>query len=159
MKILPPMIALLALLSFSALPVFGQKLVCRCEKEAGRPCATFVSCSDGCTTLCGPGKKGCNSACRKEGTEKQFTLKLENKTGKQIVSELSTESGLNIVFKAHPSYMNQRYDLDVKNDDVFNALNFLSKRGTITINEIPFADFKWNRAQEQGAKPIRPNFK
>jgi len=158
MKIVPPMIVLLAFLSFNALPVCGQKLVCACEKGAGRECATKSSCPDGCTALCGSGNF-CYSACRKEGLEKRFTLSLTKTSGKEIASELSKTTGYKIEFKAHPKYMTERYDLDVKNDDAFNALNFLSNRGSVKINDIPFADFKWNRVQEEGGKTVRPEFK
>ena len=154
MKILPPIIALLALLTFSALPVFGQKLVCACESQKGngRPCSE-VKCSDGCTSFCGPNFT-CFSACRKGGLEERFTIKLEKQSGKDIASALTAQTGYKIEFEPYEKYRSQVYDLNMKNDDIFNALNFLYKRGAVTIDGVPFLDFKKNRAKEKDNRHI-----
>jgi len=134
----------------------GQKMTCRCEKKNPDSCGVSVTCSDGCTGLCGSGVNQCYTSCRKGCFAQRFTIKFVKKTGQEIASELSLRSHQRIKFKPYLRQNGEQYDLDIQNDDLFNALNFLNKVGNVTYNGIDFAKQKQLCAEKRNGKTITP---
>src|SRR5690242_6275356 len=114
-------------LATTATVVSRQKLSCACEYQSSKDskdhCHPTVSCDDGCTAICGPGGN-CSSACRRGPYEQHLTITFEKKTGQQIASELSTLTHQKIQFDPSRKYRALKYDVAMRNDNMFNVLNF-----------------------------------
>lgn len=156
----PITLAALLLVFFTVVPVASaqsvQRMTCRCEKKNPDSCGVTVTCSDGCTGLCGSGVNQCYTSCRKGCFAQRFTIKFVKKTGQEIASELSLRSHQRIKFKPYRRQSGEQYDLDIQDDDLFNALNFLNKVGTVTYNGIDFAKRKQLCAEKRNGKTITP---
>jgi hypothetical protein len=81
--------------------------------------------------------------------DQHLTLKFENKTGDQMAAVLSKASGMNIQFELYPDPVTGKpktvkpvYDFTLTNSDIWPALAFLDKRGTVKINGIEFRTFQ-----------------
>lgn len=157
MKLLLTIALLLLSLNTLTPVVLGQKVTCSCEKLPGK-CGSTVTCSDGCTSFCGAGNT-CYVSCRKEGFEPRITIRIVKKTGQEIASVLSAQTRQRIEFVPYKikKYKGvQYYDLEMKNDDIFNALSFLAKRGVVKIDGVPFEEFKNLLMEKRGRKTIVP---
>jgi len=147
-------IASLVLLLVTAITmVSAQKVTCSCEYGKGKEkCNPKTISSDGCTAVCGP-HGACGSYTRREVYDDRFTVSFVKKTGGQIASELSTLTHQGIEFEPYRGNKEVRYDVDMKNDDIFNILNFLSKHGTVRLNGTDFSRIR--ELQNTKTKPKR----
>lgn len=118
----------------------SQKQTCSCKAPDGK-CAVSVTCSlHGCTAICGS-NNGCYAKCGKDLIKTSFTLKLVNKGAKEIASGLSQNTGHKIEFV--PRIRDDRFTIDIKGDDLWNAMDYLNERGKIFVDTVP-----WQRYQE-----------
>lgn len=139
---LPLTIAILLLsLITSALTATSQK-TCSCNAP-DESCKTSVSCGQGgCTAICGS-NSGCYAACGEDLLYTRFTLKLVNKGSKEIATALSHHTGKNIEFVPWKrSSRFNRFNIDIKDDDVWNALEYLYKRGEVRIDGVDFEKYR-----------------
>jgi hypothetical protein len=136
----PLTIAALLLLIIPPIPTTpSQKQSCSCKAPDGS-CETNVTCSQhGCTAICGS-KDGCYSACGKDTILTRFTLKIVNKDGRQIASALSKQTGKQIKFT--PREPNGRFTIDIKGDDLWNAMDYLYERGVVTVNGVNWERYR-----------------
>lgn len=72
----------------------------------------------------------------------RLTIKFVQKDGQHIASELSKRIGKNIQFVPYSRTAKQLYDFELNNSDIWPALTFLDKRGTVKINQIEFRTFR-----------------
>src|SRR6185295_14730972 len=90
-------IAILVLSLITLAPCAISQKTCVCKSSDGG-CEASVGCSQhGCTAICGP-SNGCYSKCGRDLLVTHFTLKLVNKSSKEIVSALSHLTRNNIEF-------------------------------------------------------------
>jgi hypothetical protein len=150
---------LLLVLAAAVTVVPGQKVTCSCDKISGyRDCATNVTCSDGCTNLCGSGDK-CYASCTKGVFDQRYTIAFVKKTGQEIASEMSTVTHQKIEFVPYRRNRGEQYDLNLKNDDLFNVLNYLNKRGNVRFNGMDFSKVRGLRSKKRSGKTISTHLK
>jgi hypothetical protein len=156
--------SLIVILASTGTIVSGQKLKCACEyqnsKDSKDHCKVNTGrddgCDDGCTAICGP-RGSCGSFCRRGPYEQQhLTVTFEKKTGEQIAAELSGLAHQEIQFKPYRPYKTFKYDVIMKNDEVFNVLNILSKRGSVTIDGVDYLKIKESLIKKNSGKQIPP---
>jgi hypothetical protein len=70
----------------------------------------------------------------------RVTLQIKKGDSKEVSSVLTTQTGKEIQFV--PRKVDDRFNLDLKDSPLFNALDSLSKRGRITINGTDFGKFQ-----------------
>lgn len=131
--------------------VSGQKASCACEKEPPSNCSGTVSCPDGCSALCGA-KDVCFLSCGRHLLNMRLTVKFENQGGAQIATALSARTNMKIRFIPYAKYAQERYDLEINNDGIWNALNFLSKHGEVTVNGSNFSNLRKLRKAMRDSK-------
>jgi hypothetical protein len=56
-----------------------------------------------------------------------------------IASVLSERTHTRIEFVPYPRNLHARYDLELKDDDIWNACNFLNERGNVKVRGVDFA--------------------
>lgn len=129
----------LVIVSAAILPkaVLAQKITCSCENVPRSTCQASVSCSSGCSAICGSGDK-CYVSCRTQLLGPNLTLDFAQKDGKSIVEELSRETHMRITFEPYPRNRGERYDYHLKDSDIWKLLVFLDKVGNVTVNGMPF---------------------
>src|SRR6267154_1288968 len=137
--IVPRILVVLLFVVLVSLSAVGQQYTCSCEAAAGRTCHGEVKCPDGCTSLCGPGD-ACYLSCSSNVFQSRITAKLVQKTGQEIAAELSAQSHQRIEFISFPRKAGARYNLNLKNDDLFNALKYLYKRGKVRYAGYDFSE-------------------
>lgn len=98
----------------------GQRVSCSCDPAPGRTCKAVVTCPDGCTSLCGTGDS-CYVSCRTDAFEPRVTMTFVGKTGEEIAASLSAKIRKRIQFTPFPKNKDRKYDLNLKNDDLFNS--------------------------------------
>jgi hypothetical protein len=142
---LPLTAAALLLLSITLAPTIagqtatGQRRTCSC-KSSDASCEANVSCSrHGCTAICGS-KDGCYAACGKDVLLTHFTLKLVKQDGRQIAIALSEKTGKQIEFV--PRRPNDRFTIDVEDNDVWDALEYLYDSGRVTVNGVDWEKYR-----------------
>jgi hypothetical protein len=150
------LVAFVFVVMFSA-SALGQKYTCSCDPGPGRTCHGEVKCPDGCTSLCGSGDT-CYLACRSNSLQIHITAKLVQKTGQEIAAELSAQSQQRVEFTPYTRTAKARYDLELRNDDLFHALAFLSEKGNIRFNGYDFSELRDLRKQLKDGKRISVNF-
>ena len=75
------------------------------------------------------------------------------KTGTEIASLLSDRTHKKIEFVPFKRHTLDRYSFSIKNDDIYNILSFLNKRGKVKVNDVDFAEFERMRnAMTKGRK-------
>jgi hypothetical protein len=142
MRICVNIATLLLLLVTAVTMVSAQKITCSCEYAKGKDkCNAKTVSSDGCTAVCGP-HGACGSYTRRNVYDDRFTVSFVKKTGEQIASELSALTRQRIEFEPSRGNKGVRYDVDMKNDDIFNVLNFLNKRGNVWLNGTDFSKIR-----------------
>lgn len=149
MKLSLTIATLLLSLSTLAQTATSQKN-CSC-KAADGSCTASVTCSQhGCTAICGT-NSACYSACGKDLLSTRFTLKLRKKGSKQIASALSQHTGRNIEFV--PTRRNDRFNIDIEDDDMWNTMEYLYQRGKLRVNGVDWREYrKLRRATSDGGK-------
>lgn len=111
-----------------------------------------VTCRDGCTALCGT-NDGCYSSCRIDILSQRISMDFVGKTGTEIASLLSDRTHKKIEFVPSKRHTLDRYSFSIKNDDIYNILSFLNKRGKVKVNDVDFAEFERMRnAMTKGRK-------
>lgn len=148
---------LLILVVGFAAQCLGQKVSCSCESAPGRTCRGIVNCPDGCTSLCGTGDN-CYLACRTDYFEPRVTFKVSEKTAQEIAALLSSKIRKRIEFIPDMRKQTERFNLDVKNDDVFNVLNFLYKKGRVKFDGVDFGKLKELRKQVKQGRKVSTSF-
>jgi len=73
---------------------------------------------------------------------KHVNIKIVQQDGQHMASELSRESGQNIEFVPDRKNVGKLYNYELKNSDIWSALVFLDKRGTVKINHVDFRIFR-----------------
>src|SRR5688572_13582192 len=128
-------IVFLVIVSAVVLPkaVLAQKITCSCGNVPRSTCQGSVSCSTGCSAICGTGDK-CYVSCRTQLLGPNLTLDFSQKDGKWIVEELSRKTHMRITFEPYPRNRGQRYDYQLRDSDIWKLLVFLDKVGTVTVN-------------------------
>lgn len=128
---------------------------CSC-KASDNKCEMRLTCRLGCTALCTT-NDACYSTCGNPEIDLihvRVTLKFKGNST-ELASELSRMSGKKIEFlprKEGP------LNLDLKEGPLWNALDFLSRRGAVTVGGIPFEKFqKIRRTMLKGGK-VSMNF-
>lgn len=155
MKLPLTVAALLLSLVMPVPTVRGQKQSCSCKAPDGS-CEANVTCSrHGCTAICGS-KDGCYTACGKDLLLSRFTLKLVNKGSKAIATALSQRTGKQIEFL--PRNPKEKFTIDIKGDDLWNALNHLAERGTVTVNGVDWERYRQIRKTALEGGKMSVNF-
>ena len=149
--------ALLLSLNTLAHVVAGQQVTCSCEKASDRTCHGSVTCPNGCSALCGS-KDTCYLSCRNDVLYPRVSIKLVEKTGQEIASVLSAQTHKHVEFVPYPRNARAKYDLDIKVDDIWNALNFLSQRGNVKIGGVDFEKLKALRREMRKGKKVSVTF-
>lgn len=152
---------LTALTLFMALTTFvavvpGQKPTCSCESP-DQTCHGSVTCPSGCTAVCGP-RDACYLSCRNDLLYSRITLTFVNKSGQDMASVLSERTHTTIEFEPYKRNVTARYNLEIRDDDVWNALNFLYTRGNVRVNGLDFGKLRKLR-REMKSGNISVNFK
>lgn len=132
---------LLFLLTFVP-TITGQ--TCSCKAPDGRPdsCEVKATCPRGCGAVCAP-KDACYVACgnfEADLLNVRITLKTNNADSKEIISELTRQTGKRIEFE--PKKGKEKISVDLKNSSLFYALSRISKSGRIKVNGTDFEKFK-----------------
>lgn len=135
--------ALLIVLSALTLVVSGQQSICSCESPDST-CKGRVSCANGCTALCGS-KDACYLSCRRDLLVSRFTVKFNKKQGEDIAALLSERTKTKIQYVPYSRNVGKLYDLAIENDDIWNVLYFLNKRGNVKVGGLKFEEFKTTR--------------
>lgn len=150
MKLPLTVVTLLLVLAAPVPTARSQKQSCSC-KAPDESCEANVTCSQsGCTAICGS-KDGCYAACGKDTLLTRFTLNLINKDSKEVASALSERTGKQIEFV--PRKQNGRFTLDIKGDDLWNAMDYLHQRGKLTVNGVDWERYRrLRKAALQGRK-------
>jgi hypothetical protein len=141
----------------ACLPAFGQQVSCSCDPAPGRTCNAVVKCPDGCTSLCGPGD-ACYVSCRSNTFQSRITARFTQKTGQEIAAELALQSHQRIQFTPDTRQAKAKYDLVLKNDDLFNALKYLYRRGKVSFMGKDFSNIIEMRKLLKDGKKISINF-
>ncbi len=155
--IISRMLVIVLLVFLSSLAAIGQQVSCSCDSAPGRTCHGAVRCPDGCTSLCGPGD-ACFLSCRSNTVESRITAKFAKQTGQEIAAQLSAQTRQRIEFIPDTRNRTARYDLELNNDDLFNALKYLYKRGKVKFNGLEFPELQKLRRQLKGGKKISVKF-
>jgi hypothetical protein len=116
-------------------PVVIDQKVCSCESKGGQAHGS-ISCGDGCSSFCGSSYG--YLACQANILYPRITVSLTQKTGKEIAEELSHLMKKKIQFAPYPRYANERYDIELKDDEGWGTLTALHRRGKVTIGGVTF---------------------
>jgi hypothetical protein len=112
---------------------------CLCKAPDGS-CSTIVTCRrHGCTAICGS-NNGCYAACGKDLILTRFTLKLVNKGSREIASALSRHTRHRIEFV--PWRRKGRFNIDIKDDDMWNAMEYLYERGKAKVDGVDWGKYR-----------------
>lgn len=128
-------------LNRAELAITGQSSICSCEKAPGRTAEGRINCPDGCTSFCGSGDS-CYLSCRSGVLSPRITVNLVQKTGNEIAANLSKDLNTEVTFLPSRRNARARYDVDIRNDDGFNVLNYLNKQGKVTIGGVDFGKIR-----------------
>src|SRR6185369_10462390 len=125
---------------------FAQKKVCTCNKVAGRTCEATLTCTNGCSAICGK-KDTCFVSCSARVYRHNLNLDFSQKTADEIVATLVSETRLRLKFTVNPGTKNDKYDYKLINSDVWNLLDFLDQHGTLFVNGIDFDNLRDQKKQ------------
>lgn len=135
----------------------GQRVTCSCEKVPDNSCHGVVTCPGGCTALCGS-NDACYLSCRSDLLHTRISEKFVKKEGGEIASVLSDRTHKKIEFTPYPRNLHAQYDLEINDDDIWNALNFLYKRGNVKIGGLDFGKLRELRKEMRLGKLVSVNF-
>jgi len=136
---LPLAMATSLLLVITIAPTATSQKACVC-KAPDESCETNIRCSQhGCTAICGS-KNGCYAKCGRDLLITVFTLKLVNKSSNEIVSALSHLTGNSIEFI--PRKRQASFTIDIKDDDMWNALDYFYERGKVRVNGVDWGKYR-----------------
>jgi hypothetical protein len=135
----------------------AQKATCSCEKTADNTCRGTVTCPDGCTSLCGSNDM-CYLSCRSDLLYERINQKFVNKRGEEIAALLSTQTHKRIQFVPYSRNTRSRYSLEIKDDDIWNALNFLDRHGNVKVNGVDFDTLRKLRREMRAGRKVSVTF-
>lgn len=138
-------------------PARGQQITCSCENVPDKSCQGTIYCPDGCTAICAA-KDTCYLSCRTDMFKSRFNLKFERKSGPQIASVLASKLGKPIEFVPYSRTANKLYNFELKNSDIWPALEFLDKRGTVKINRMDFRTFRKIQIEMKSGRKFSARF-
>lgn len=119
-----------------------SQVTCSCENAGDKVCTKGkITCPNGCTAICSP-NNACYFSCSTDMLDKRVNIKIVRQDGLQMAAELSRETGMNIQFVPDRKNVGKLYDYKLTNSDIWPALEFLDKRGTVTVNHIDFLTFR-----------------
>lgn len=147
---------LLSLIAFTSI-VAGQTVTCSCKASDGS-CTPRVSCPHGCTALCGS-NDACYASCGSINVDKsnaRITLKIDKEDSETIAASLTSRSGRRITFI--PRKKTDRFSFELNNDPVWNALKFLARRGTISVDGMDFEKLEELRRKLRKGEKVSVNF-
>lgn len=143
---------------FSAFTTSGSaQTSCSCEKIRNSTCRGTITCPNGCTGLCGPDDT-CYLSCGSDLLYERITVKFVNKKGEEIAATLSGQTHKKIEFRPYRRNASTRYNLEIKKDDIWNALNFLDRRGNVKINGVNFSALRKLRSEMNMGKKVSMTF-
>lgn len=87
-----------------------------------------------------------------------MTVKFVQKEGQEIASVLSERTHTRIEFIPYPRNLRARYDLELKDDDIWNACNFLNERGNVKVRGVDFEKLKELRSEMRKGRKFSVNF-
>jgi hypothetical protein len=153
---LPLIIATLLLSLVTLATTAMSQKTCSCKAPDGS-CSANVTCREnGCTSICGS-NDGCYAACGKDMVLTRFTLKLVNKDSNEVVSALIRHTGKNIEFI--PRDRKARFNIDIKDEDLWNAMEYLDQRGQLKINKVPWKEYRvLRKGMSHGSKVSHVQF-
>lgn len=141
-------LASLLLLSLAFFSTASGQNSCSCKATDG-PSAAQARCPKGCSAICSHGDS-CYAGCG-EDISARVSLILYNKDARTIAASLSQQSGRRITFT--PRRKSERFNLELKNDPIWNVLSFLNKRGKIVVDGVDFNKFEeLRRAMLKGGR-------
>lgn len=155
MKLPLTIITLLPALIIFTPTVTGQTCSCKAPDES---CEVRVTCRHGCTAVCST-NNSCYAACGNFEVDllhARVTLKINKGDSKQIAASLTRQTGRKIEFV--PNKMDERFSIDLKNGPLWNALEFLSKRGHVAVNGTDFEKFQEIRRTMLKGGKVSVNF-
>lgn len=120
---------------------YAQKKTCACKGLEGSTCTGTVSCTHGCSAICGR-KDTCYLSCSARVYRQNLNLNFTRQTSTDIATTLAKESKLRIRFKANSDTEKELYDYKLVNSDVWKLLEFLDARGTLVVNGIDFENLR-----------------
>ena len=119
-----------------------SQVTCSCENAGDKVCAKgAITCPDGCIAICSR-NNACYFSCSTDMLHKRVTIKVVQQDGVQMATVLSKETGKNIQFVPDRKNVGKLYDYELTNSDIWPALEFLDRRGTVTINRVDFRTFR-----------------
>lgn len=119
-----------------------SQVTCSCENAGDKVCAKGkVTCPSGCTAICSP-NNACYFSCSTDMLHKRVNIKIVRQDGLHMAAELSRETGMNIQFVPDRKNVGKLYDYELTNSDIWPALEFLDRRGTVTVNHVDFRTFR-----------------
>jgi hypothetical protein len=147
---------LLLLLTTFPTAAFGQKK-CSC-KAADGGCEAEAICRDGGAAICGSNRT-CYVACGgvdPENSLVRISLKIKNKSSEEVTAALRNKSKKNIVFTSRRK--TDRFTFELKNQPLWPTLEFLSKRGKVFLDGLPFDRHKDLRRKLSGGGKVSIDF-
>ena len=128
---------------------------CSCQNAGDKVCNKgAITCPDGCIAICSA-NHACYFSCRTNMLDDtRLNLKFQKKEGQQIASALSKETGKTIDFAPYRENARRLYNFELKDSDIWPALVFLDKRGTVKINGIEFRRFREIQSEMKSEKKL-----
>ena len=85
------------------------------------------------------------------GSSRHGLHRPQNPPSKEIASALSQRTGKQIDFV--PRRRNDRFTIDIEDDDIWNAMEYLYERGVVTVNGVDWGKYRQiRRAALEGGK-------
>jgi len=120
---------------------FAQKKTCTCKEVGGRTCTAEVTCTNGCSAICGK-KDTCSVSCSLQVYPQNLNIDFVKQTTTEIATTLAKGTRLRLNFTPNPGTEKEVYDYQLKNSDVWRLLEFLDARGTLIVNGIDFDNLR-----------------
>lgn len=153
MKLPTALLALPFTLIVFAVVCSAQQITCSCEKSSQRTCGDTVRCDKGCSAVCGY-KDTCLLSCASDYVGLRITVKLVRKRAGEIASVLTRQTQKHIEFTPYPRNSRTLYDLEIKDDDIWNVLKFLDKFGNVKFNGVDFPTLRKLQRESRTGKNV-----
>lgn len=135
----------------------GQRQTCSCKGVQGSTCIASVTCSGGCSAICGSGNN-CFVSCSKDLAGPNLTLDFSQKDAKTIAVELSEKTKMRISFKPDRVNAGKLYDYHMKKSDIWRLLEFLNNLGSLKVNGISFDRYRQLQRQIKSGQRLSVKF-
>lgn len=133
-------LVIISALTHSASPVAMVVDDCSCSAPDGS-CSAAISCKGGCLHFCG-NDGNCWASCSDdlEALRTGATIEMQNGTYPQLVAALMRISGKTLEFT--PTQPDVKLNIRIKRAAVWDALEFLSDRGTLRVDGRDFESLR-----------------